>query len=67
MLVVDNIHTYYEESHVLQGISLQVESGETVAILGRNGAGKSTVVKSIIGFQQPRIGRVLFTNVNITH
>ena len=67
MLVVDNIHTYYEESHVLQGISLQVESGETVAILGRNGAGKSTVVKSIIGFQQPRIGRVLFSNVNITH
>lgn len=67
MLVVDNIHTYYEESHVLQGISLRVESGETVVVLGRNGAGKSTVVKSIIGFQQPRTGRILFSNVNITH
>ena len=67
MLVVDNIQTYYEESHVLQGISLRVESGETVVVLGRNGAGKSTVVKSIIGFQQPRTGRILFSNVNITH
>ena len=67
MLVVDNIHSYYDESHVLQGISLRVESGETVAILGRNGAGKSTVVKSIIGFQQPRTGRIYFSKVNITH
>jgi len=67
MLVVNDIHTYYEESHVLQGVSLQVRDGETVALLGRNGVGKSTTIKSIIGFQPPRRGYIAFCNVDVTH
>lgn len=67
MLLVEDIHTYYGESHVLQGVSLQVQAGETVALLGRNGAGKSTTIKSIIGFQPPRRGRILFCDVDVSH
>ncbi len=66
MLKVDDIHTYYGESHVLQGISLEAGRGEVVALLGRNGAGKSTTIKSLIGFTPPRRGRVLLRGVDIT-
>jgi branched-chain amino acid transport system ATP-binding protein len=59
-LVVDRIHTYYGESHILHGVSLRVEAGEAVALLGRNGAGKTTVIRSIVGFTPPRDGRVVF-------
>ena len=60
MLEVDSIHTYYGESHVLHGVSLRVAPGEAVALLGRNGAGKTTAIRSIVGFTPPRAGRVLF-------
>ena len=60
MLEVDGIHTYYGESHVLHGVTLRVGTGEAVALLGRNGAGKTTVIRSIVGFTPPRAGRVLF-------
>ncbi|HJR50999.1 MAG TPA: ABC transporter ATP-binding protein [Gemmatimonadales bacterium] len=60
MLEVDAIHTYYGESHVLHGVSLRVASGEAVALLGRNGAGKTTAIRSIVGFTPPRAGRVVF-------
>ena len=60
MLEVDGIHTYYGESHVLHGVSLRVGPGEAVALLGRNGAGKTTAIRSIVGFTPPRAGRVLF-------
>ncbi len=60
MLEVDGIHTYYDESHVLHGVSLRVAPGEAVALLGRNGAGKTTAIRSIVGFTPPRAGRVLF-------
>ena len=60
MLEVDGIHTYYGESHVLHGVSLRVAPGEAVALLGRNGAGKTTAIRSIVGFTPPRAGRVLF-------
>jgi len=60
MLDVDGVHTYYGESHVLHGVSLQVNAGEAVALLGRNGAGKTTVIRSIVGFTPPRAGRVVF-------
>lgn len=60
ILEVDNIHTYYGESHALQGVSLHLHEGETVCLLGRNGAGKSTTLRSIIGLSTPRSGRVVF-------
>lgn len=66
MLEVDNIHTYYGESHALQGISLKLEAGEVVCLLGRNGAGKSTTLRSIIGLSSPRKGKVMFQGRDIT-
>jgi branched-chain amino acid transport system ATP-binding protein len=66
MLVVDGIHTYYGESHILQGVSLNVEAGELVALLGRNGAGKTTTMNSIIGFNRPRAGSVSILGRNVT-
>ena len=66
MLVVDDIHTYYGDSYVLQGISLEVRAGTAVALLGRNGMGKTTLIRSIIGFVRPRRGRVAFAGHDIT-
>jgi branched-chain amino acid transport system ATP-binding protein len=66
MLTLDNIHTYYGRSHILQGVSLNVDKGETVALLGRNGVGKTTTMKTIMGFTPARDGRVLLQNVDIT-
>jgi branched-chain amino acid transport system ATP-binding protein len=60
LLHVDRIDTYYENSHILQGVSLEVDKGEMVAILGRNGVGKSTTLKSIIGLVSPRRGIIRF-------
>ena len=60
LLKVDDIHTYYGKSHVLQGVSLGVEKGEIVALLGRNGVGKSTTLKSIAGLVSPQKGSVQF-------
>ncbi len=66
MLELVDIHTYYGESHVLQGVSLKVDEGSVVALLGRNGMGKTTIVHSIIGFTPPRRGRVIFKGKEIT-
>lgn len=60
MLELQDIHTYYGESYILQGVSLRVAQGEAVALLGRNGVGKTTTIRSIIGFTPPRRGRILF-------
>jgi branched-chain amino acid transport system ATP-binding protein len=60
MLDLINVHTYYGESHVLRGISMNVNDGSVVALLGRNGMGKTTTIKSIIGFTPPRQGKVIF-------
>jgi len=60
MLELINVHTYYGESHVLQGISLKVISGSVVALLGRNGMGKTTTIHSIIGFTPVRSGQIIF-------
>ncbi|WP_353150428.1 ABC transporter ATP-binding protein [Pollutimonas bauzanensis] len=65
MLEVDNIHTYYGESHALQGVSLKLEAGEVVCLLGRNGAGKSTTLRSIIGLSAPSKGKVMFQGRDI--
>jgi branched-chain amino acid transport system ATP-binding protein len=66
MLDVQDIHTYYGDSHVLQGLSLTIAPGQVVGVLGRNGMGKTTLVRSIIGFTPPRRGRVLFKERDIT-
>ncbi len=60
MLSVQDIHTYYGLAHVLQGVSLEVGDREIVALLGRNGAGKSTTLKSIMGLTPPKRGAVMF-------
>lgn len=60
MLVLDNVHTYYGTSHILQGVSLTVEAGQTVSLLGRNGAGKTTTMRSIMGLTRPRRGGVTY-------
>jgi branched-chain amino acid transport system ATP-binding protein len=66
VLEVSGLHTYYGESHVLQGVSLTMGAGEVVAILGRNGVGKTTLIRSIIGFTPPRQGTVRFKSRDIT-
>jgi len=66
LLQVKDIHTYYGDSHALQGVSLQLQAGETVCLLGRNGAGKSTTLRSIMGLTPPRRGQVLFDNQRIS-
>jgi branched-chain amino acid transport system ATP-binding protein len=66
MLRVTDIHVYYGDSHVLQGVSLTVHVGEIVALLGRNGAGKSTTLKGIIGVIPPKSGHVLFNGEDVT-
>jgi branched-chain amino acid transport system ATP-binding protein len=66
MLSVDSIHTYYGDSHILQGVSLDVNAGELVTLLGRNGAGKTTTMRSIIGFNRPRAGRITFEGKDVT-
>jgi branched-chain amino acid transport system ATP-binding protein len=66
VLKVEDIHTYYSDSYILQGLSLEVRPGEVVAVLGRNGVGKTTLVRSIIGLTPPRRGRILFKDADIT-
>jgi branched-chain amino acid transport system ATP-binding protein len=67
MLIIDNLHTYYGDRHVLRGISLEVGTGEAVALLGRNGAGKSTTINSIVGFTPPRRGTITLAGEPITN
>jgi branched-chain amino acid transport system ATP-binding protein len=66
LLEVRDLNTYYGTSHVLQGISLSVAQGELIALLGRNGMGKSTTLKSIMGLIKPKSGSVIFQKKNIT-
>lgn len=58
LLSIRDMHTYYEDSYVLQGISLEVPQGKIIAILGRNGMGKTTLIRSIFGLTPPRLGSV---------
>lgn len=66
LLSVEDVHTYYGDSYVLQGLSLHVDEGETLGILGRNGMGKTTLINSIMGFIPPRRGAVRFRAEDIT-
>jgi branched-chain amino acid transport system ATP-binding protein len=67
LLVVDGIDTFYGDAQALNGLSLAVASGETVCLLGRNGQGKTTTIKSILGLVPPRRGRITFDGADITH
>ena len=60
MLTVDGVDTYYGKSHILHGVSLEVRPGEVVGLLGRNGVGKSTTLKTIMGIARPARGRIVF-------
>jgi branched-chain amino acid transport system ATP-binding protein len=60
MLELQDVHTYYGDSYVLQGISLTIKGGSVVALLGRNGMGKTTTIRTIIGFNPPRRGTITF-------
>jgi branched-chain amino acid transport system ATP-binding protein len=61
-----DIHTYYGESYVLRGVSLQIQEASVAALLGRNGMGKTTTIRSIIGFTPPRRGQILFKDRDVT-
>lgn len=67
MLSLTDVHTYYGDSHVLQGVTLRVEKGTVVAVLGRNGVGKTTLCRSLVGFTPARAGRIVFNEIEITH
>ena len=66
MLDVNGIHTFYGLSHILFGVSLEVNRGQVVCLLGRNGAGKTTTLKSILGLTPPKEGRIRFKEEDIT-
>jgi len=65
LLEVKELNTFYDQSHILQGVSLGVDRGEIVCLLGRNGVGKSTTLKSIIGLVTPRSGEIIFKSQNV--
>ena len=67
VLEVRDVHTYYGESHILHGVSLTVAPGQVVTILGRNGMGKTTLIRSVIGFTPARRGSIHFKGRDVTH
>jgi branched-chain amino acid transport system ATP-binding protein len=64
-LEVENIHTFYGFSHILQGVSLHINKGEVVCLLGRNGMGKTTTIRSIMGLTPPKTGIIKFIGIEI--
>jgi len=66
ILEVHDIHTFYGDAHVLHGLSLELQQGQILGLLGRNGVGKTTLVNSIVGFNPPRRGRIVFKGNEIT-
>ena len=65
LIRVDGIHTFLGKSHILHGVSLEMESGEIISLLGRNGVGKSTTLKSIVGLTSPQKGSIRFKEEEI--
>ena len=66
MLEIENINAYYGDSHILHGVSLSVREGEIVCLLGRNGAGKTTTILTVMGYLQPRPGRIRYRDRDIS-
>ena len=67
MLVLDQVHTYYDRIHALKGVSLTVQQGEIVTLIGSNGAGKSTTLRTISGLLNPRQGSITLDGQPIDH
>ena len=67
MLSVQDVHTYYQDSYILQGVTLDLHPGQVVALLGRNGVGKTTLARSILGLTPAKRGTILFKDIDITH
>ena len=67
LLKVENIQVYYGAIHAIKGISFEVNEGETVALIGANGAGKSTTLKTVSGLMHPKTGKIEFLDKDITH
>jgi branched-chain amino acid transport system ATP-binding protein len=65
MLELENINAYYDESHILHGVSFSVRPGEVVCLLGRNGAGKTTTILTVMGYLRPRPGRIRYNDRDI--
>ena len=65
MLDLENVNAYYGDSHILHGVSLSVQEGEVVCLLGRNGAGKTTTILTIMGYLKPQPGRILYQDRDI--
>jgi branched-chain amino acid transport system ATP-binding protein len=66
LVLIDGVHTYYGKSHILNGVTLEIGPGEVVGLLGRNGVGKSTTLKTIMGLVQPSQGKVFLEGKTIT-
>ena len=66
MLTIEDIHTYYGDSYILQGLSMEVKGGQVVGVLGRNGMGKTTLIRSLIGVNPPRRGRITYQGEELT-
>jgi len=66
MLTVTDVHTYYGDSHVLQGVTMTADKGVVTAVLGRNGVGKTTLCRSLVGLTRAREGRIEFDGADIT-
>ena len=67
MLVLDQVHTYYDRIHALKGVSLTVQQGEIVTLIGSNGSGKSTTLRTISGLLNPRVGSITLDGRPIDH
>ena len=67
MLKIEDLHVYYGAIHAIKGVSFEVKEGEIVALIGANGAGKSTILKTISGLMHPRSGSVTFCDQDISH
>jgi branched-chain amino acid transport system ATP-binding protein len=66
LLTVENVHSYYGQIHALKGISVEVNQGEIVSLIGSNGAGKSTTLRTISGLMHPKTGRIVFDGTDIS-
>src|SRR2546421_5225730 len=66
MLSIDDLHTYYGDSHILRGVALALPAGVSLGLLGRNGMGKTTLICTLMGYVRPASGRVQWEGVDVT-